>query len=112
MIAVTVDGEEWKFVDRAQAIKMTGGTHDRYRNYELEERLEAEYDGQWVISEWCPFDGRFCKLADFVPRPHPPMVDEPPRPPDTDVPWNEFDPAKVINYRVAARDAARRDSDV
>ena len=50
----------------------------------------ANLFGEWCIAEWCPFNGRYCKLGEHVPTPHPPMSDEQPRPPQTDVPWNEY----------------------
>ena len=50
------------FVSRAMAIKMVAG-HDRLRNYEIEDRLEREYDGLWCISELCPFNGVFCMFG-------------------------------------------------
>lgn len=95
MVQVHVDGFAVKFVDRAEALKMIGSDNDRLRNYEIEYRLELEYDGRWVVSEWCPFDGRFCRLDEFVSYPHPPMNGELPKPPATDIPWNEFDPKQV-----------------
>lgn len=55
----------------------------------------AEFGGEWCITDWCPFNGRFCKLRDFVPYPHPPLADDPPRPPETAVPWREWEPYMV-----------------
>jgi hypothetical protein len=81
-----------KFVSRAMGLKMIGRDPEgsRLRNYEIESRLEDDFDGVWCISEWCPFNGRFCRLSKHVPHPHPPMVGEKPRPPETAIPWNDF----------------------
>ncbi len=63
---------------------------ERLRNYELKDLLVEALGGEWCIAEWCPFNGRFCELGEHVPPPHPPMSDEQPHPPQTDVPWNEY----------------------
>lgn len=98
LAVVRVDGYEVKFINRAEALKMIGSENDRLRNYEIEERLALEYDGRWVISEWCPFNGRFCSLGYFVGYPHPPMEGESAQPPETNVPWNEFDPERIPTH--------------
>lgn len=40
---------------------------DRLRNYELEAELQGTLGGDWVISEWCPFNGFFCAYSDVAP---------------------------------------------
>jgi hypothetical protein len=91
-----VEWHHFRFIDRAMGLKMLGRDPDeRLRNYEIEHELDDQYDGKWIVSEWCPFNGRFCNLGKFVPPPHPPMRDEEPKPPATAIPWNEFDVTKI-----------------
>jgi hypothetical protein len=69
----------------------------RRRNYELEEDLEETFGGEWCIAEWCPFNGRFCKVADFIEFPHPPLRGVKPEPPEEGIPWRNFD-GRLTNY--------------
>jgi hypothetical protein len=77
----------------------------RLRNYEYEYRLAEEFGGRWVISEWCPFNGRFCALREFVDPPWPPMASEA-RGEQTIVvdvgkvasPWRNFDGSLTDDY--------------
>lgn len=39
----------------------------RMRNYELEFELSDVLGGEWVISEWCPFDGIFTAWREHAP---------------------------------------------
>ncbi len=88
------------FISRADAVKRLRYTSDsrhwRLRNYELEHNLELAFGGKWCISEWCPFNGRFCQLQDFVKPPHPPMSGEPRHPPETDIPWRIYSGDLVV----------------
>ena len=87
----------FKLLEQHGVLRHTGRVlTERLRNYELENYLYDSLPGFWTITDWCPFNGRFCKLRDFVPKPHPPMVGEMPAPPETAIPWNVF---------VAERDA-------
>lgn len=45
----------------------------RLRNYELEYRLSVATGDEWVITDWCPFNGRYCRVAMYIPLPHPAM---------------------------------------
>lgn len=40
---------------------------ERMRNYEIEDELEREIGGEWVVSEWCPFNGVYCAWKDHCP---------------------------------------------
>lgn len=40
---------------------------DALRNYELERMMEYHFGGEWVIAEWCPFDGIFCRYKEVAP---------------------------------------------
>lgn len=37
----------------------------RLRNYEFEDRLAKRFGHEWVISEWCPFNGVWCKWVEY-----------------------------------------------
>lgn len=39
----------------------------RRRNYEIEDDLLLIFDTAFVINEWCPFNGIFCKWTDYCP---------------------------------------------
>lgn len=36
------------------------------RNYEIEQGMASEHGGQWIVSEWCPFNGIFCAYRDVA----------------------------------------------
>ena len=38
------------------------------RNYEFESLLNRVFDGEWVVSEWCPFNGIWCKWIEHAPQ--------------------------------------------
>jgi hypothetical protein len=38
---------------------------DRLRNYEIENDLNRLFSNDYVISEWCPFDGFFCDWSNY-----------------------------------------------
>lgn len=78
-----------KTLTRLQLLATCEPRWERLRNYEYEEILTA-LGGDWCISEWCPFDGRHCKLQLYVPYPHPPMKREPVDPPRVNEPWNDY----------------------
>lgn len=40
------------------------------RNYEIEQDLERIFGGRWVIHEWCPYDGVFCRWVEHAPEAH------------------------------------------
>lgn len=40
---------------------------ERCRNYELETDMSEWFGGEWVISEWCPFDGVYCRWPRHIP---------------------------------------------
>lgn len=40
---------------------------ERLRNYEIEQELLEFFGEEHVISEWCPFNGQFCKWEDYCP---------------------------------------------
>lgn len=42
-------------------------TWARLRNYELESRLFHLFGNEYVISEWCPFNGIYCGWAAHAP---------------------------------------------
>jgi hypothetical protein len=91
-----VDGAAVQFVKRADALESLKDVHTvRARNYELEQTLSDVFGGTWVVTDWCPFNGRFCALDRYVPYPHPPLSGVPVKPPVTAVPWNEFDVNKI-----------------
>lgn len=50
-----------------QLLAMHEPNWDRLRNYELEGILEKELGGEWVIGEWCPFNGIHCNWLDHCP---------------------------------------------
>lgn len=95
----TIGGREFRFVTREEAFKrvLPDKPHRslQARNYELERDLDGLFGGNWVVTDWCPYDGRFSVLSHFVPYPHPPMVREELKPPETGRPWNEFDFAQI-----------------
>lgn len=74
---------------------------DHWRNYEIEQRLHTHVpNGEgWCINEWCPFNGRFCALARYVPYPHPPLKGEDPHLPETAIPWNSWQPGMTETLR-------------
>jgi hypothetical protein len=95
-----------RFISRADAAKKLQALNenlwwDRLRNYEYEERLHEAFGGDWCISEWCPFDGRWCTLRDFLPPPWPPMVGEESSDPNVGVPWRNFDGSLTSSNEVA-----------
>lgn len=69
---------------------------DRWRNYEIEDALEQRLGGSWCVTDWCPFNGRYCKVAHYVPLPHPPLKGQEPHAPETAIPWNEWDPSMTV----------------
>jgi len=75
----------------------------RRRNYELEAELNRLFGGDWCIAEWCPYNGRFCTMADFVEPPHPPLRGVTPDGKQTDIPWREFDGRLTDTYRPTDR---------
>lgn len=76
---------------REELLEMSEPTWERRRNYEFEDDLRKAFGTNHVISEWCPFNGRFCSLKDYVDFPHPPQSDEPDRLPAVGRPWRNFD---------------------
>ncbi len=92
-----------EFISRKAALQSLGKPVDsRLRNYEIEERLAVrcpafnackdEASSHVVVTDWCPFDGRFCALSRYVPYPHPPMSGEDPSElKNTAVPWRSWD---------------------
>ncbi len=95
-----IGGREFSFISREDAFaqvlpKRPHRSYPQARNYELERDLQEILGGDWVVTDWCPYNGRFSTLAAFVPYPHPPMVREPLKPPETGRPWNEFDFDKI-----------------
>jgi hypothetical protein len=40
---------------------------ERLRNYEFEGELRKTFGGDWVISEWCPFNGVYCAWCEHAP---------------------------------------------
>jgi len=75
-----------------------GGPDDTLRNYEIEEGLHEITGDEWIVTDWCPFDGRFCNIDDFVPYPHPPVRGH--RPSDeTGVPWRSWDSTMTARLR-------------
>lgn len=62
-----------KMLEVMKAAKEVGLTYldprqswSRLRNYEIESRLHSALGGEWVITEWCPFDGYFCSYRDVA----------------------------------------------
>jgi hypothetical protein len=82
---------------REELLEMSEPTWERRRNYEFEDDLREAFGTDHVIAEWCPFNGRFCALRDYVEAPHPPMVDEPERP-GVGVPWRTFDGSLTASF--------------
>jgi hypothetical protein len=39
----------------------TSATWPRLRNYEIEDRLSHRFGGVWIITEWCPLNGVYCR---------------------------------------------------
>lgn len=70
-----------------------------WRNYEIERKLEITFGGKWCVTDWCPCNGRFCQVADYVPYPHPPAWNRNPEPPETNVPWNDWQPHMTEKLR-------------
>ena len=56
-----------KLISREDALKELGRKPDsRMRNYEIEHYLdERTPDNEWVIQEWCPFNGIHCKFFEY-----------------------------------------------
>ena len=50
-----------------ELLAMTEPTWLRMRNYEYEVLLSETFGGEWVIKEWCPFNGRYCAWGDHAP---------------------------------------------
>lgn len=72
---------------------------NRLRNYEMENDLEQATGVAHVISEWCPFNGRFCTLAQPVPFPHPPISDyDQERGGEAGRPWRETT-SRALRYK-------------
>lgn len=93
------------FISRRSALQLLYGDEwterTRMRNYEIEDALRANGHGDQVcISEWCPYDGRFCTLRDHVAPPHPPCTYESPPYQDDSigVPWNVFGGGQVSRH--------------
>lgn len=91
------------FISRIEAVQKLGYLQNferywRLRNYELEHDLKLRFGGEWCISEWCPFNGRFCQLQEHVEPPHPPLRGVPPQPPETDIPWRVYGGALVDEH--------------
>lgn len=57
-----------KFASREEAIDMLIFVSDRWRNYELEDRIALGWEDKWVISEFCPFNGIYCRWREYAPR--------------------------------------------
>lgn len=70
-----------------------------WRNYEIERKLEAVFGMDWCVTDWCPFNGRFCKVADYVPYPHPSGVNEPCKPPEVASVFNVWQPTMTEKLR-------------
>jgi hypothetical protein len=91
-------GAKWRammIAGNARHARLNPNAYDwtRLRNYEMEMDLAEEFGGEWCVTDWCPFNGRFCKVHDYIPWPHPPMSDEGQHPPHTQIPWREWDPS-------------------
>ena len=74
----------------------------RWRNYEIERELDSNVvgDGEgWCVTDWCPFDGRHCKVSAYIPYPHPPLRCELPMPPETGDPWRCWAPGMTEKLR-------------
>lgn len=90
-----------KFISRRAGLVLLYGDRwaerTRMRNYEIEGYLRDQYGGQVCISEWCPYDGRFCTLRDHIAAPHPPCSYESPpyHSATVGVPWNVFGGGQV-----------------
>lgn len=41
--------------------------YEGMRNYEMEHALEEIEGGEWIINEWCPFNGIHCGFFDVAP---------------------------------------------
>lgn len=55
-------------ISRQKALSELGySATDRVRNYELEHDLSSKLGGEWVVAEWCPFNGLFCQWISYAP---------------------------------------------
>ena len=36
------------------------------RNYEMEEEMRDQFGDDWVVVEWCPFNGIFCRYKEVA----------------------------------------------
>jgi hypothetical protein len=113
--AAAVLRERPAFVTRKSALHMLGLPADsRRRNYEIEEDLAPAYDPSFdactdtdrdwippvIVSDWCPFEGRFCAVAEYVPYPHPPLGGVGPSEAEhTAIPWRSWEPGMVVRVR-------------
>lgn len=52
-------------ISRIDAAKELGIDPDRVRNYELEQDLQDRFDREYVITEWCPNNGVYCKWIHY-----------------------------------------------
>jgi hypothetical protein len=39
---------------------------DRLRNYEMEETMQEQFGDHWIVVEWCPFNGIFCRYKEVA----------------------------------------------
>ena len=91
------------FVSRAEAHKLlirpgspASQRFDSWRNYEIERDLEDKFGEERCVTDWCPYNGRFCKVSSYVPYPHPPLKGALPVPPETDDPWRVWEPSMNV----------------
>jgi hypothetical protein len=58
-------------IEAAGAIDVTlpvsrEGYWETHRNYELEDELHAKCGDQWIIVEWCPYNGIYCAYLEVA----------------------------------------------
>lgn len=98
-----------EFISRTDAesvLKFVGIDTTRFhrlRNYEIEWRLAELFGGAYVITDWCPFNSRFCEVGHYVPYPHPPdageSMEHSPYARMIRVPWNSWRPGMTVRLR-------------
>lgn len=44
-----------------QLLDATAPDFTRWRNYEIESALIKEFGDDWIVAEWCPFNGVYCR---------------------------------------------------